>query len=109
MGSSRHSNCLVAPIPGLSTRRKTGGNERRSPMSGPVICGVDWSDESIAAVGVAARLCERLGATLLVAHAVEDSLTFPYGDQAELNRRRHRAHAAMTGLFDRVERRFASV
>lgn len=37
-------------------------------MSRSVVCGVDWSEESIAAVSVASELSRRLGATLVLAH-----------------------------------------
>jgi nucleotide-binding universal stress UspA family protein len=69
-----------------------------------VVCGVDWSDESMAAVNVAAGLSKRLGATLVLAHVVEESTTFPYGSEPELNRNRHRAHTKTTRLFHSVRR-----
>jgi nucleotide-binding universal stress UspA family protein len=71
-----------------------------------VVCGVDWSDESMAAVGVAAGLSKRLGAALVLAHVVEESATFPYGNETELNRSRHRAHTEATRLFRRLQRQF---
>jgi nucleotide-binding universal stress UspA family protein len=78
-------------------------------MARSIVCGIDKSDESLAAAAVAARLCERLGATLLLAHAVEVSTTFPYGDEAELSRNRHRIHAEITRPLERIKRQFSSV
>jgi nucleotide-binding universal stress UspA family protein len=40
-------------------------------MAGTIICGVDGSVDSRAALGVAARLAARLGDRLVLAHAVE--------------------------------------
>jgi nucleotide-binding universal stress UspA family protein len=78
-------------------------------MSRSVVCGVDWSDESISAVNVAARLSRRLDATLVLAHAVEEHTMFPYGGEAERNRSRHRAHTETTRLLRRLQRQFSSV
>lgn len=78
-------------------------------MSRSIVCGIDGSDESLAAAAVAARFAERLGSVLVLAHAVEEQTTFPYGDQAELDRHRHRIHAEMTREFERAARRFGRV
>ena len=40
-------------------------------MGGSIVCGVDGSADSQAALGVAARLAERLEARLVLAHVVE--------------------------------------
>ena len=46
-------------------------------MGGAIVCGVDGSADSRAALGVAARLAERLDATLVLAHVAEFALV-PY-------------------------------
>lgn len=46
-------------------------------MSGSIVCGVDGSADSQAALGVAARLAERLEARLVLAHVAEVALV-PY-------------------------------
>ena len=43
-------------------------------MGGSIVCGVDGSADSQAALGVAARLAERLEATLVLAHVAEVAL-----------------------------------
>ena len=78
-------------------------------MSPSVVCGVDWSDESISAVNVAARLCRHLEATLVLAHAVEESAMFPYGGEAERNRSRHRAHTDTSRRLHRLQRQLGAL
>jgi nucleotide-binding universal stress UspA family protein len=47
-------------------------------MSTAIVCGVDGSPDSSAAVVVAARMAERLGTRLVLAHVAEPVLTYAY-------------------------------
>jgi nucleotide-binding universal stress UspA family protein len=47
-------------------------------MSTAIVCGVDGSPDSNAAVGLAARMAERLGARLVLAHVAEPALDYAY-------------------------------
>lgn len=74
-------------------------------MPRPVVCGVDWSHESIAAAEVAAALSKRLDAALVLAHVVDGSSVFPYGSDAE--RDMHRTHTESSRLLERLRSRFS--
>lgn len=74
-------------------------------MSRSVVCGVDWSEESIAAAIVAAELSRRLSATLVLANVVEEQPTFPYGNETQLERSRHHAYVETMLMVDRFEQR----
>jgi nucleotide-binding universal stress UspA family protein len=52
-------------------------DERENDMGGSIVCGVDGSADSQAALSVAVRLAERLEARLVLAHVVEVALA-PY-------------------------------
>jgi nucleotide-binding universal stress UspA family protein len=78
-------------------------------MSRSIVCGVDPSDEAFAAAAFAARLSERLGAALLLAHAVPGWTTFSDADEEQLRSHRRRVGAEMTRVFERIERRFSRV
>src|SRR5918992_5172194 len=78
-------------------------------MSSSVVCGVDWSEDSSAALNVAVELSRRLRAQLVLAHVVEERPTFPYGSETALNRSRHHAHNGAMLMFERVERRLGVV
>jgi nucleotide-binding universal stress UspA family protein len=60
---------------GLAPRR--WGGRKENDMGGSIVCGVDGSADSQAALGVAARLAERLEARLVLAHVAEVALV-PY-------------------------------
>ncbi|HEY7560647.1 MAG TPA: universal stress protein [Gaiellaceae bacterium] len=47
-------------------------------MSTSIVCGVDGSPDSNAAVAVAARMADRLGARLVLAHVAEPVLTYSH-------------------------------
>jgi nucleotide-binding universal stress UspA family protein len=78
-------------------------------MSRAVVCGIDGSAESFAAAAVAARLAERLGLRLVLAHVIEDARAFRYGDQHQRDRRWRRAAAEAASLFARIERRLSGM
>jgi nucleotide-binding universal stress UspA family protein len=59
------------------------GDRKEKEMAGTIICGVDGSLDSRAALGVAAALAERLGSRLILAHAVEYAKV-PYDVAASL-------------------------
>jgi nucleotide-binding universal stress UspA family protein len=54
-----------------------GGGRKENDMGGSMVCGVDGSADSQAALGVAASLAERLEARLVLAHVAELALV-PY-------------------------------
>jgi nucleotide-binding universal stress UspA family protein len=71
----------MAATPGLGD---AAANEERRDMSASIVCGVDGSPDSQAALEVAARLAERLGLRLVVSHAAEPAYipyasAFPFG------------------------------
>ena len=72
-----------------------------------MVCGVDWSEESIAAAIVAAELSRRLSATLVLGHVVEEQPTFPYGNETQLERTRHHAYEETMLMVDRLEQRLS--
>src|SRR5438094_4996253 len=47
------------------------GGRKENDMGGSIVCGVDGSADSQAALGVAARLAQRLEARLVLAHVAE--------------------------------------
>ena len=56
-------------------------------MTGPIVCGIDGSPDSQAALQVAARFADRLGSTLILAHVAEPAYvpyaaTYPFGGPA---------------------------
>src|SRR5438105_11401546 len=53
------------------------GGRKENDMGGSIVCGVDGSVDSQAALGVAASLAERLEARLVIAHVAEVALV-PY-------------------------------
>ena len=61
-------------------------------MGGSIVCGVDGSADSQAALGVAARLAERLEARLVIAHVAEVALV-PYAAVRRYEGGRNRASA----------------
>src|ERR687888_334827 len=75
---------------GLARRRWGGGKE--SEMNGSIVCGVDESADSQAALGVAARLAERLDARLADLADEEDAELIVVG-----SRGRGRFKAAFLG------------
>lgn len=78
-------------------------------MSRFLVCGVDGSDESIAAVAVARTLAERLGSRLLVAHVREPAGTLAHGRDVEAESHWRRASAAIMSLPKRIEARLEGV
>ena len=72
---------------GLAVRDSVLASERRKNMSASIVCGVDGSAYSQAALEVAGRLSERLGLKLLVAHVAEPAYipyaaSVPFGGMA---------------------------
>jgi Universal stress protein family len=66
------------PTDGRSGRaQERCGGRKENDMGGSIVCGVDGSADSQAALGVAARLAERLEARLVLAHVAELALV-PY-------------------------------
>ncbi len=60
-------------------------------MAGGIVCGVDDSIGARRAVGVAVELAADLSEPLLLVHVTESDPSFPYGDRAGRERRRHAA------------------
>jgi nucleotide-binding universal stress UspA family protein len=64
-----------------------GVTEGRWKMSRSIVCGVDGSPDSQAALEIAAQFADRLGSTLILAHVVEPAYvpyaaTYPFGGTA---------------------------
>ena len=87
-------------------------------MTGTILCGVDWRDDSHVAVHVASWLSDRLGARLVLVHIaptpMATTVSVVPGGQAELAHREQRDAeellaevAASTQLGRQVERRVA--
>ena len=56
-----------------------------------VVCGIDGSEESVSATEVARELATALDRRLVLAHAVPEPTSFPYGDAVARERRRRAA------------------
>ncbi len=73
----------VVVVPSQEQRDSPGpgsGSGSGSGSDGSVVCGVDGSDPSLAAVGLARRLAARLGLRLVIVHArqnVRAAMTYP--------------------------------
>ena len=78
-------------------------------MSGPIICGVDGSEQSLAAAMVAAQLSQRLGSRLLLAQVLESPTGVPEGHELQAERRWRRAGGRASSRFERVARRLGGV
>ena len=58
-------------------------------MAGGIVCGVDDLSDARRAVGVAVELAADLSKPLLLVHVTKGDPSFPYGDRAGRERRRH--------------------
>lgn len=81
MGSVSHEVAAQARCPVVVVPAGAGAGDAPagSGEGGSVVCGVDGSDQSLAAVGVAGRLATRLGLRLVIVHArqnVEAALAY---------------------------------
>jgi nucleotide-binding universal stress UspA family protein len=61
-----------------------GGDREEKQMGGSIVCGIDGSKDSRAAVNVAAQYANRLGSTLILVHVVDPAYVpyasaYPFG------------------------------
>lgn len=74
-------------------------------MSRPLVCGIDGSDQSLAAAAAAAQISRDLGSTLVLGYVVEDPAPFPRGHEHEQERYWSQAEQRAEHLFESIERR----
>jgi nucleotide-binding universal stress UspA family protein len=79
--------CILEPITVHSLGREARGMGQSRTS---IVCGVESPTASRVAVGVAADLAARLGARLVLTHAVDDSPAFPHGDTRDRELQRAR-------------------
>ena len=72
-------------------------------MSRSIVCGINDSAEARRAAKLTVRLADAFDAEPILVHAVENRLTFPYGDLALRERQRGQALRAGTELAARID------